>query len=142
MALDFVTDEQRIESEKPIARDLLAKIEFRDGQRYGQFNPSTDKVAEFGLAALVGGVVAKKLGLLAVIAAFFVKFAKLSIIAVIAFWKRIKNFVLRLFGKAPAQAPPAAEPAAIAATPPFAGDRPDPAVAPAEPPPDAGHPGA
>ena len=38
-------------------------------------------MAEYGLAALVAGVAAKKLGLFAVIAAFFAKFAKVILIA-------------------------------------------------------------
>jgi uncharacterized membrane-anchored protein len=101
ISLDFVTDEAGIEARKPIARDLLSRIEFNDGQRYGQFNASTDKVAAFGLAALVAGVAAKKLGLLAVLTAFLIKFAKVAVIAVIAFWKRIKSFLARLVGKAP-----------------------------------------
>jgi uncharacterized membrane-anchored protein len=40
-------------------------------------------VAEYGLAALVLGVGAKKLGLLAVIFAFVAKFAKIIFVAVI-----------------------------------------------------------
>ena len=55
---------------KPTAHNLLASLDFAAGKRYADFNSSTDKVAEYGLAALVAGVAAKKLGLLAVIAGF------------------------------------------------------------------------
>jgi len=41
-------------------------------------------VAEYGLAALVVGVGAKKLGLFALIAAFVAKFAKVAILAAVA----------------------------------------------------------
>jgi len=84
ISMNFVTGMKTIEAEKPIARTLLAALEYNDGKRYTDFNSATDHVAEYGLAALIGGVAAKKLGLFAVIAAFFVKFAKLIGIAVIA----------------------------------------------------------
>ncbi|BAV34945.1 membrane protein [Sulfuricaulis limicola] len=80
-SLNLVTDLNSIEADKPAARTLLSGMNFTGGKSYADFNSSTDRVAEYGLAALVAGVAAKKLGLLAVIAAFFVKFAK--IIAVV-----------------------------------------------------------
>ncbi|HEY5809452.1 MAG TPA: DUF2167 domain-containing protein, partial [Povalibacter sp.] len=82
ISLDLVTAVSSVESEKPAARELLAAVSFNDGKRYSDFNESTDKVAAYGIAALVGGVMAKKLGLLAVIAAFFAKFAKVILIGV------------------------------------------------------------
>ncbi|MBV9977299.1 MAG: DUF2167 domain-containing protein, partial [Hyphomicrobiales bacterium] len=42
---------------------------------------STDKIAAYGIAALVGGLAAKKLGLLAIAGVFLVKFAKLIAVA-------------------------------------------------------------
>lgn len=60
--------------------DVLAFSNFTSGNRYEDFNADTDRMATYGLAALVGGVAAKKLGLLAVIAAFAVKFWKLLLI--------------------------------------------------------------
>ena len=53
---------------------------YNDGKRYAQYDATTDKAAAYGLAALVGGVAAKKLGLLAVAAAFFAKFFKLILV--------------------------------------------------------------
>ena len=49
----------------------MAAVKFNDGKRYTDFDSSTDKVAAYGLAALVAGVAAKKLGLLAIAGAFF-----------------------------------------------------------------------
>jgi uncharacterized membrane-anchored protein len=54
-----------------------AALEYKPGKRYEDFNESTDHIAEYGLAALIGGVVAKKLGLLALAGVFFLKFAKI-----------------------------------------------------------------
>jgi uncharacterized membrane-anchored protein len=82
--MNLVTGMASIEAEKPVARQLLAALEYNDGKRYTQFNSATDHIAEFGLAALIGGVAAKKLGLFALILAFLVKFAKVIGIAAIA----------------------------------------------------------
>ncbi|TAK92534.1 MAG: DUF2167 domain-containing protein [Burkholderiaceae bacterium] len=81
ISMNMLTDKALIEGLKPIARDLLSTLEFKSDKSYAAFNSSTDKVAEYGLAALITGVAAKKLGLLAVIAAFFAKFAKVLFLA-------------------------------------------------------------
>jgi uncharacterized membrane-anchored protein len=84
VSLDLVTAVSSVEADKPAARELLSAVAFNDGKRYADFDASTDKVAAYGLAALVGGIAAKKLGLIAVIGAFLVKFAKLIIVGVAA----------------------------------------------------------
>ncbi|MFC2277840.1 MAG: DUF2167 domain-containing protein [Cardiobacterium hominis] len=94
ISLNFVTEMDAIERLKPTAQQLLAAIEYRAGQRYADFNPTTDKIAEYGIAALVGGLAAKKLGLLAVIAAFAVKFSKLLIVGAVGVIYGVK----KLFG--------------------------------------------
>jgi uncharacterized membrane-anchored protein len=93
LSMNFVTDLRAIESQKPIARQLLGGVEFDSGKKYADFNASTDHMAEYGLAALVGGVAAKKLGLFALIAAFVVKFAKIIGITVIAAGAGVMKFL-------------------------------------------------
>jgi len=80
-SLDFITSLDRIEVEKPTARELLADLSFAPGKRYEDFNSSTDKIAAYGIGALVGGLVAKKLGLLALAGVFILKFAKIFALA-------------------------------------------------------------
>lgn len=80
ISMNLITDRQLIEQLKPVAQGLLSALEFNGGKKYADFNVSTDKVAEYGLAALITGVAAKKLGLLAVIAAFFAKFIKVILL--------------------------------------------------------------
>lgn len=82
--LNLVTDLARIAEEKPIAQELLAGVQFNEGKRYADFDASTDKVAEYGIAALVGGVAAKKLGLLAMLGVFLAKAWKLVLVGVFA----------------------------------------------------------
>jgi len=81
ITLNLITSRASIEADKPVAGQLLSALNFNSGKGYADFNSSTDKVAEYGLAALVAGVAVKKLGLFAVIAAFFLKFAKVALLA-------------------------------------------------------------
>ena len=82
-----------VEADKPAAHELLAAVNFNDGKRYSDFNSSTDKVAAYGLAALVGGIAAKKLGLLAAAGLFIAKFAKVIIIGVAAAGAAVVKFL-------------------------------------------------
>ena len=79
--INLLTSDATIEKEKPYARAVLAALEYKPGKRYEDFNVSTDHIAEYGLAALVGGVVAKKLGLLALAGVFILKFAKIILVS-------------------------------------------------------------
>jgi uncharacterized membrane-anchored protein len=100
--MNLITDLRDIEKDKAHAAALLGALSFSDGKRYADFNASTDRMAEYGLAALVGGVAAKKLGLFAVMAAFFVKFAKVFLLGGIAALGVIGKFIGR---KKPAGTP-------------------------------------
>ena len=80
--LNLVTDLAQLPAHKPAAQAMLGALEFNAGRRYADFDEKTDHVAEYGLAALVVGVAAKKLGFLALAAAFFAKFAKLIVVGV------------------------------------------------------------
>jgi uncharacterized membrane-anchored protein len=85
VSLNLVTSESRIAADKASANELLGAVDFKSGKRYTDFNSSTDKVAAYGLAALVAGVAAKKLGLIALFGASILKFGKIIAIAVAAF---------------------------------------------------------
>ena len=65
------------------------------GKRYEDFNATTDHIAEYGLAALIGGIAVKKLGLFALAAGFVLKFAKLILIGVAAFGASVMRFFRR-----------------------------------------------
>jgi uncharacterized membrane-anchored protein len=83
ISMNLVTGMKTVQADKPVAHALLASLQYNGGKGYGDFNSATDHIAEYGLAALVGGIAAKKLGLFAVILAFILKFAKVIGIAVI-----------------------------------------------------------
>ena len=93
ISLNLLTNTDELEHYKPEALKLLAALEYGQGKRYADFNSSTDKVAAYGLAALVAGVAAKKLGLVAAVAALAAKFSKVLIVAVGgALWGILKIF--------------------------------------------------
>lgn len=94
-SLNLLTTSRHVDTEKSAAHVLLAALSYNKGKGYEDFNAATDHIAEYGIAALVGGVVAKKLGLLALIGVFVAKFTKLIGIAVLGFGVAIWNFFRR-----------------------------------------------
>jgi uncharacterized membrane-anchored protein len=74
---------------------LIEVAEFNEGYRYAEFNPKTDRVAEYGLAALIAAGVGAKLGLFAKLGALLLAFKKFIIIGLVALGALLK----RLFGK-------------------------------------------
>lgn len=93
ISLNLVTRAAALDAHKPEALKLLAALQYGEGKRYADFDASTDKVAAYGLAALVGGVAAKKLGLLALALAFAAKFAKVLLAGgALVFWGAVKLF--------------------------------------------------
>lgn len=94
-SLNLVTGLNELPAHKDSARTLLSALEYKPGKGYADYDASTDRVAEYGLAALVVGVGAKKLGLFAVIAAFVAKFAKVFLLGALAlggaFMKRLRR---------------------------------------------------
>ena len=91
ISLNLVTALDTIEQRKHIAQTLLASLDYIPGKRYADFNADTDHMAEYGVAALIGGVAAKKLGLFAMLGVFLVKFGKIIAISALG--------LFGLFGK-------------------------------------------
>ncbi|XYD11911.1 DUF2167 domain-containing protein (plasmid) [Methylobacterium sp. NMS12] len=104
-SLDLLTTAATVEAQKPVAQTLLAGLTYRPGKAYADFNASTDRIAAYGLAALVGGVAIKKLGLFALAAAFVLKFAKIGLLAVVGLWAAF----MKLFRRKPKQVQAAPE---------------------------------
>lgn len=103
--MNMITSASQIGADKASAQTLLNNLEFNEGKRYADFNPATDKVAEYGLAALIAGVAAKKLGFFAIIAAFLAKFAKLAIAGVIGLGMAARKFFSKKEEDAPVAVP-------------------------------------
>lgn len=63
---------------------VVEMAEFDDGQRYTDYNPSTDKAAAYGIAALVAGGIAAKAGLFAKLGVMLLAFKKFIVLGVAA----------------------------------------------------------
>lgn len=96
---------------------ILNMVNFQEGQRYADFKPSTDKVATYGLAALVAGGIAAKAGLFKLLWVGILAFKKFVVIAVIAIVAYVKKLIAWIRGRkarevdalrAPTDIPPAA----------------------------------
>ncbi|MFL0809837.1 MAG: DUF2167 domain-containing protein [Agarilytica sp.] len=68
---------------------VLALADFDQGSRYTDFNPDLDKVAAYGLGALVAGKVISKAGFLAVAIVFLKKFGVFIVVGLGLFAKRL-----------------------------------------------------
>lgn len=89
-AVSGMADLDTIEKEVP---EILGTVSFAQGNRYEDFNPKADKVAAYGLAALVAGGVAAKTGLLKGIFLALLAAKKFVIIGVIAVGVFVKKFI-------------------------------------------------
>jgi uncharacterized membrane-anchored protein len=95
LVLNAVAGMTQLSSVKAEMAKVIAFTNFSQGSGYTDFNPSTDKIAGYGLAALVAGGVAAKMGLFAKLFGVLLAFKKLFIVAAvgIAAWlaKIFKN---------------------------------------------------
>jgi uncharacterized membrane-anchored protein len=95
LSMNAVASIDRLEQIRGDMRPLAEVAEFNEGYRYGEFNAKTDRVAEYGLAALIAAGVGAKLGLFAKLGALLLAFKKVIILAFVA----LGAFIKKLFGK-------------------------------------------
>lgn len=92
LVLNAVAGMKQISSIKQEMTSVVNFTDFVDGNRYADFNVNTDKVAEYGLAALVAGGVAAKLGFFGKLLALLIAFKKLLIVGAVALFGGIAKF--------------------------------------------------
>ncbi|MYM28609.1 DUF2167 domain-containing protein [Duganella sp. CY15W] len=95
LVLNAVSGMEQIAQIKTEMKKVTGFTEFTPGNRYTDFNASTDKVAEYGLAALVAGGVAAKLGFFGKIFAVLLALKKFILIGVAA----AGSWLYKLFGR-------------------------------------------
>ncbi len=95
LVLNAIAGINQLPTIKQETPEMLAFTNFTQGNRYEDFDSATDNVAEYGLAALVAGGVAAKMGLFAKLLALLVAFKKLLIIGVVF----IGGVAAKLFGR-------------------------------------------
>jgi uncharacterized membrane-anchored protein len=99
LSLNMVSGMSALSQVRTAAQDFGKAVTFEAGAGYADFNVSTDKAADYGLAGLVAGgaavAVAQKLGLLAIV----LKFGKLILIGLAAFGAAAWGAVRKFFGR-------------------------------------------
>lgn len=82
LVLNAVANMAQIAEIRKEMKHVTAATDFTAGHRYADYNAATDKTAEYGLAALVAGGAAAKLGLFGKLFALLLAFKKFVIIGV------------------------------------------------------------
>ena len=105
----LVSTPKTLTADLPQYRTAVARFQYRPTKSYDDYQEG-DKLAAYGLGALVTGgaaaVVVKSgvlAGLFAVLAKFGLAFAKIILIAAAAVFLAVANWVRRLFGRPPAE---------------------------------------
>jgi len=84
LVLNAVASMDRLAAVKRDMAKVIGFVEFNEGHRYADFVPGTDKVAEYGIAALIAGGLAAKAGLFKVLLGALVAMKKLVIVGLAA----------------------------------------------------------
>jgi len=95
LSLNAIARMSQLETVQTQMPNVLAMTEFDQGQRYTDFNASTDKVAAYGIGALVAGAIAAKAGLFAKLLALLIAAKKLIFVGIAAIGAAIAKFFKR-----------------------------------------------
>lgn len=95
LVLNAVSSLEQLPEIRSGVQALLPAVEFNEGHRYADFIPGKDKVAEYGIAALVAGSIAAKTGLFKALLAGILAFKKLILVGLVA----AGAFFRKMFGK-------------------------------------------
>ena len=98
--VDLVTDPEQVASTVPEFKQLMAGFTFATGSRYADFVKG-DKVAEYGLTALIAGgatAVALKTGLFAKLLALLAGLWKIILVGLAALASRVKQIFAKIKG--------------------------------------------
>ncbi|WP_114239610.1 DUF2167 domain-containing protein [Dyella sp. C9] len=95
LSLNAVAPIESLERIKADMPQVVAMAEFDPGQRYTDYNASTDKVAAYGIAALVAGGIAAKAGLFAKLGLLLLAAKKFVVLGIAAIAGAISRFFKR-----------------------------------------------
>lgn len=84
LELNAVAGMSQLDQVRTDMKKVVGMASFTQGNRYADFNSSTDKVAAYGLAALVAGGIAAKTGLIAKLVALLIAGKKLIAVGLFA----------------------------------------------------------
>ncbi len=95
LVLNAIASMDQLAAVEKATPEILAMVNFQDGHRYADFNASTDKVATYGLAALVAGGLLAKGGFFKVLLVSLLAGKKFIIIGAIALFALGKKLLAR-----------------------------------------------
>lgn len=101
LVLNVIASMKELSLVQMAAPDILEMVNFNPGNAYADYKPGTDKLASYGLAALVAGGIAAKTGVFKWLLASLIAFKKVIPVAAIALFALVK----RIFGGKPAADP-------------------------------------
>ena len=93
--LQAVCNLEDLNEVKEMSSALVNSVVFDEGYAYKDFDPTKDKISEYGIKGLIAGGLLAKSGLLAKLGLLLAKFAKLILVAIAA----IGAFLAKIFGK-------------------------------------------
>jgi uncharacterized membrane-anchored protein len=92
LLLNAIAPMSQLDTVERMTPDILTMVDFQKGNRYADYDSSTDKLATYGIAALVAGGVAAKMGLFKVLLVGILALKKAIIVgiaAVSAWFKKV-----------------------------------------------------
>jgi uncharacterized membrane-anchored protein len=91
LVLNAVANMSQLGDIEKATPEILAMVDFNEGHRYADYKPGSDKVASYGLAAIVAGGLAAKTGLFKGLIAAIIALKKFVIIGVLAIFAGIQK---------------------------------------------------
>lgn len=79
--------------------EILGMVAFNSGSTYGEFSPSVDKAAEYGIAGLIAGGILAKAGFFKFLIAGVIALWKPIAVGAVVFFGAIGSFIKKLFGR-------------------------------------------
>lgn len=93
LSLNAVASMSQLQAIEKDMREVLSFVEFNEGHRYGDYVAGMDKVAAYGIGALIAGKLAAKAGLFKLLLVFAAKFWKLLVVAALAVGAFVKKLL-------------------------------------------------
>ena len=95
LSMNAVASMEQLPQIRTDMKSLIEVAEFNEGYRYAEYNSKTDRLAEYGLGALIAGTAAAKLGLFGKLFAVLLAAKKFILLGLAA----VGGFIAKLFGK-------------------------------------------
>ena len=108
LVLNAVADMSELAEVETRMPELMATVDFQPGSTYADFDPRVDKVAKYGIAALVAGTalgVAAKAGLLKFLFPALLALKKFLIIIVVAIVAAVRKIMAAIRGRSSVERP-------------------------------------